>query len=227
MMILPSIPRSWHAQLGSETEQPYYRDLDAFLDRDARRYVLYPPRPEIFQALELTSYRAVKVVIVGQDPYPGEGQAHGLAFSVRPGVKPPASLRNIFTELHDDLGVSIPGHGCLTAWAAQGVLLLNAVLTVRHGLPNSHRGIGWEHFTNRVIRQVSAKRKRVVFVLWGAFARRKAPLIDASRHAIIDGVHPSPLSARHGFFGSRPFSRINTALAEAGRGPIDWRLPEL
>jgi uracil-DNA glycosylase len=166
----------------------------------------------------------VKALVLGQDPYPGAGQAHGLAFSVRPGTPIPGSLRNIFRELESDLGVPRPASGSLVPWARRGVLLLNAVLTVRAGAPNSHRGRGWEEVTDAVIRAVAARRRRVAFVLWGAYAQRKAPLIDAGRHAVIAAPHPSPLSARTGFFGSRPFSRVNDALREAGVGEIDWSL---
>ncbi|MGH7551878.1 MAG: uracil-DNA glycosylase, partial [Longimicrobiales bacterium] len=158
---------------------------------------------------------------------PGPGQAHGLAFSVRPGVPTPASLRNIYKELAADVAFRIPNHGNLELWAARGVLLLNAVLTVRAGMPNSHKGVGWETFTDEVIRQVSGKEDLVVFVLWGAYAQKKLPLIDVDRHAVVKGAHPSPLSARNGFVGSRPFSRINAALEKAGEEVIDWALPDL
>src|SRR5262249_43274246 len=166
----------------------------------------------------------VRVVILGQDPYHDEGQAHGLAFSVRPGVKPPPSLHNIFKELRDDLGCRVPNNGYLVPWAEQGVLLLNAVLTVRAHSPNSHKSQGWEKFTDAVIRQVSAKDDPVVFVLWGGNAQRKLPHIDADRHVVIQSAHPSPLSAKNGFFGSRPFSKINAALREAGKPEVDWQI---
>jgi uracil-DNA glycosylase len=186
---------------------------------------VYPPHDEVFAALHLTPFREVKAVILGQDPYHGRGQAHGLCFSVRHGVQPPPSLQNIFKELEADLGISPPDHGCLDAWARQGVLLLNASLTVRAGRAASHQGKGWETFTDEVLRAVNTKPERVVFILWGASARRKKALIDTSRHVIIESAHPSPLSASNGFFGSRPFSRANAALVEAGREPIDWALP--
>jgi uracil-DNA glycosylase len=165
------------------------------------------------------------VLLLGQDPYPTKGHAHGLAFSVQPGVRVPASLRNMYKELATDVGVVAPSHGSLVSWAEQGVLLLNAVLTVREGEPNSHRGRGWEIFTDEVIRKVNAKKTPVVFVLWGAYAQKKIPLIDTSRHKIVKAAHPSPLSAKNGFFKSRPFSQINAALEAAGRKPIDWQLP--
>ena len=225
--MLPPIPRSWQSVLRKEADAPAFRALDGFLQREAASHAILPPAPEVFSALKLTSYRRVNVLILGQDPYPTPGHAHGLAFSVRPGVKPPASLRNIFTELEADVGFRTPNNGYLAPWAAQGVLLLNAVLTVRAGEPNSHRGIGWEHFTDEVIRRVGARRSRVVFVLWGAYAQKKVPLIDGARHAIVTGAHPSPLSARRGFFGSRPFSRVNALLEEAGKRPVDWQLPDL
>jgi uracil-DNA glycosylase len=225
--MLPPIPRSWQAVLRSEVASPAFRALDRSLQRDATTHAILPPAREIFAALKLTPYRRVNVLILGQDPYPTPGHAHGLAFSVRPGVKPPASLRNIFTELEADVGFRTPSNGYLAPWAEQGVLLLNAVLTVRAGEPNSHRGIGWERFTDEIIRRVAARRSRVVFVLWGAYAQKKAPLIDGARHAMVTGAHPSPLSARRGFFGSRPFSRINALLEEAGKRPVEWQLPEL
>jgi len=222
--MLPPIPRGWHAALRNEVDAPWFAALDARLDADARKHTIFPQRDEIFQALEVTSLRATRVLILGQDPYANPGQAHGLAFSVRPGVTPPPSLRNMFRELHDDLGVPKPDTGYLLPWARQGVLLVNAVLTVREGQPGSHAGWGWEHFTDAVIRRVAAKKKRVVFVLWGNHARKKVPLIESDEHVVITGAHPSPLSAKRGFFGSRPFSRINAALEESGQKPIDWAL---
>jgi uracil-DNA glycosylase len=175
----------------------------------------------------LTPYEKVSVLILGQDPYHEVGQAHGLCFSVRSDVAIPPSLQNIYKELHDDLGCAIPNNGYLTPWAEQGVLLLNAVLTVRAHQANSHQGKGWEYFTDAVIRAVNDKPDRVVFVLWGAYARKKKPLIDTSRHVIIESAHPSPLSAANGFFGSRPFSKINAALREAGKPEIDWQIPDV
>lgn len=220
---LPPIPRGW-AVLAAERQRPYFRTLEAYIVDEYAREVVYPPRAEVFNALALTSFRDVRVVLLGQDPYHGPGQAHGLAFSVRPGVTPPPSLRNLFKELRDDLGVPVPDHGHLDAWARRGVLLLNTVLTVREGEPGSHAGKGWERFTDRVIERVNAKRGRAVFLLLGAHAQRKAQMVDTRRHVVLEAPHPSPLSAKRGFFGSRIFSRTNAALAEAGRGEIDWRL---
>lgn len=214
----------WNPVLGAELAKPYWADLQRFVAEERARHAVYPPKEDVFAALHLTPYAATKVLILGQDPYHGPGQAHGLCFSVRPGVALPPSLVNIFTELHDDLGVTSPGHGCLTAWAESGVLLLNAVLTVRAHAAGSHAGKGWERFTDEIITTVNSKDERVVFILWGAYARKKKPLIDLGRHVVIESAHPSPLSARNGFFGSRPFSRANAALVEAGREPVDWRL---
>jgi uracil-DNA glycosylase len=184
---------------------------------------VYPPADEVFAALHLTPFADTRVMILGQDPYHGPKQAHGLCFSVRRGVPKPPSLLNIFKELRDDLGIEMPDHGSLEAWARQGVLLLNATLTVRGGQAASHQGKGWEVFTDEVLAAVNAKPERVVFILWGASARRKKSLIDTSRHVVIESAHPSPLSAHNGFFGSKPFSRANAALVAAGRDPIDWQ----
>jgi uracil-DNA glycosylase len=181
----------------------------------------------MFSALRLTPYENVNVLLLGQDPYHDDNQAHGLCFSVRPGIKPPPSLINIFKELRDDIGFRIPNNGYLVPWAKQGILLLNAVLTVRAHSPNSHKNHGWETFTDAIIRAVSAKESPVVFVLWGGYAQKKRNLIDISRHTIIQSVHPSPLSARNGFFGSKPFSAINKALREANKPEINWQLPDL
>lgn len=212
--------------LRSELDAPYWAELQTFVTNERAHHTVYPPADEVFAALHLTPYAETKVLILGQDPYHGPGQAHGLCFSVRRGVAIPPSLRNIYAELQADVGTEPPSHGNLEAWAEQGVLLLNTTLTVRAGEAASHHGHGWETFTDHVIRAVSDKHERVVFILWGANARRKKPLIDLSRHAVIESAHPSPLSAHNGFFGSRPFSRTNTLLLEAGRDPIDWRLPE-
>ncbi|HEY4332335.1 MAG TPA: uracil-DNA glycosylase, partial [Ilumatobacteraceae bacterium] len=195
--------------------------------RDERaKFTVYPPHEEVFAAIHLTSYADSRVMILGQDPYHGPRQAHGLCFSVRRGVAVPPSLANIYRELNTDLGIPAPEHGNLEHWARQGVLLLNTTLTVRAGQAASHQGKGWETFTDQVIRVVSAKQERVVFVLWGASARRKKALVDLSRHVVIESAHPSPLSAHNGFFGSRPFSKANEALLAGGRQPIDWRLPD-
>ena len=215
----------WNPILRGELAKPYWADLQAFVQAERSRATVYPPAEQVFSALHLTSYAETRVLILGQDPYHGPNQAHGLCFSVTEGVDVPPSLANIFRELEDDLGVERPGHGNLEHWARQGVLLLNAVLTVRAHAAGSHAGHGWETFTDEVIRAVNAKAERVVFILWGAYARKKKPLIDLTRHAVIESAHPSPLSARNGFFGSKPFSRANAALIEAGRTPIDWSLP--
>lgn len=225
-MKLP-LPESWQAVVGDETEKPYFLALRDFVEEERRTHTVYPPEDEVFTALELTPFERVGVVILGQDPYHGPGQAHGLAFSVCPGVRPPPSLKNIFRELHDDLGCRVPNNGYLAPWAEQGVLLLNTVLTVREGEPNSHRGKGWEKFTDAVIRRVGHREDPVVFVLWGGNAAKKTGLIDPARHTIVKSAHPSPLSASRGFFGSRPFSKINAALRKAGRPEIDWQIPDL
>lgn len=214
----------WNPVLKAQLQQPYWAELQRFVAEERALGPVYPAPDEVFAALHMTPYDAVKVLILGQDPYHGAGQAHGLCFSVRAGVRPPPSLQNVFQELRDDLGIEPPGHGCLDAWAEQGVLLLNATLTVRASEAASHQGKGWERFTDAVIQAVNEKRERVVFVLWGASARKKKVLVDTSRHVVIESAHPSPLSARNGFFGSRPFSRANAALVEAGRDPVDWRL---
>jgi uracil-DNA glycosylase len=217
----------WAPQLEAEFEQPYYRELRNFLKAEYRTQTIYPDMHDIYNALHLTPFDKVKAVILGQDPYHGPGQAHGLSFSVKPGVDVPPSLQNMYKELQDDLGCPIPNHGHLVHWAEQGVLLLNAVLTVRAGQPNSHRGKGWERFTDSVIEKLNKRERPVVFLLWGTNAQEKARLIDANRHHIIRSPHPSPLSAHRGFFGSRPFSRTNAFLRSIGSAEIDWRLPPL
>ena len=220
-------PTTWREVLAGEREKPYFLALQAFVAQERRTYTVFPPEPDVFNALKYTEYGNVNVVILGQDPYHDDNQAHGLAFSVRPGVTTPPSLYNIFKELRDDLGCRVPNNGYLVPWAEQGVLLLNTVLTVRAHQANSHRGQGWETFTDTVIRAVSNRRDPVVFVLWGAPARKKTALIDTTRHTIVQSAHPSPLSAANGFFGSRPFSAINSALERAGKPAIDWQLPNL
>lgn len=215
----------WNPLLRSEFDEPYWHELQRFVADERRNGPVFPPADDVFTALHLTPYADVKVVILGQDPYHGAGQAHGLCFSVRRGVTIPPSLRNVYQELRDDLGVPTPSHGNLEHWARQGVLLLNTTLTVRSGQAASHQGKGWERFTDRVISTVNDKTERVVFLLWGAPSRKKKSLVDTSRHTVIESAHPSPLSAHNGFFGSRPFSRANEALSEAGREPVDWRLP--
>ena len=218
---------TWRPVLIAETEKPYWKPLQQFVKEERKKYTVFPQDKEVFAALHLTPYEKVSVLILGQDPYHEMGQAHGLCFSVRSDVAIPPSLQNIYTELHDDLGCRVPNNGCLTPWAEQGVLLLNAVLTVRAHQANSHQGKGWENFTDAIIRSANDKPDRVVFVLWGAYARKKAPLINTARHVVIQSAHPSPLSAASGFFGSRPFSKINAALREAGRPEIDWQIPDV
>ncbi|MAT07089.1 MAG: uracil-DNA glycosylase [Acidimicrobiaceae bacterium] len=214
----------WNPLLRAEFDQPYWAELQRFVAEERARHTVYPPHDEVFAALHLTTYADTKVMILGQDPYHGPGQAHGLCFSVRRDVRVPPSLANIHRELHADVGVPVPDHGNLEAWAAQGVLLLNATLTVRAGQAGSHQQHGWETFTDQVIRTVDAKPDHVVFILWGGYARRKKTLIDASRHTIIESPHPSPLSAHQGFFGTKPFSRANDALIAHGQTPVDWSL---
>ena len=216
---------SWLAQLEDAFAAPYMAQLKTFLVEEKRRHRVFPPGAEIFKAFDSTPFSSVRVVILGQDPYHGAGQAHGLCFSVKPPTPPPPSLRNIFKELHQDLGVPIPSHGDLSHWAAQGVLLLNTVLTVRAHQANSHRNQGWERFTDTVISRLNAGREGLVFVLWGSAAGKKAAMIDPTRHRILRSVHPSPLSAHRGFFGCRHFSSINAHLRERGETEIDWSLP--
>ncbi|MEY3133273.1 MAG: uracil-DNA glycosylase [Actinomycetota bacterium] len=213
----------WNPLLRGEFEKPYWKQLQAFVDNERRRHTVYPSREDVFASLRTTSYADVKVLVLGQDPYHGPGQAHGLCFSVQRDVEPPPSLVNIFKELRDDIGISIPTHGNLEAWARRGVLLLNTTLTVRAGQAASHQGKGWETFTDQVIRVVNEK-PFVVFVLWGAHARKKKVLIDTQRHVVVESAHPSPLSAHNGFFGSRPFSKVNEALRNARLEEIDWSL---
>ena len=221
------IPDSWLPALGDEQEKPYYKELYRFVGEERRKYKVYPPGKDVFNALNYTPYERVRVVIIGQDPYHEENQAHGLAFSVRPGVTPPPSLVNIFKELQADVQFRIPNNGYLVPWAEQGVLLLNAALTVRAHQANSHHGKGWEQFTDAVLQAINAKEQRVVFLLWGSFAQRKAEGIDPARHTIFKAPHPSPLSASRGFFGCRHFSKTNHVLQSQGLPPIDWQLPDL
>ncbi|MEQ1630210.1 MAG: uracil-DNA glycosylase [Gallionella sp.] len=218
---------TWRPILIEETRKLYFQDLQRFVAEQRAQVTVFPPEDEVFAALHLTPIEQVKVLILGQDPYHDDGQAHGLCFSVRPGVAIPPSLLNIFKELSSDLGCTMPNNGYLTPWAKQGVLLLNTALTVQAHQANSHQGKGWETFTDAVIAAVNAKSDPVVFVLWGANARKKLALIDTSRHIVIESPHPSPLSAHRGFFGSRPFSRINAALLAAGKAEIDWQIPDL
>jgi len=214
----------WGPLLQEELDKPYYRDLRKRLAEEYRSQRVYPDMHHIYQALHWTSYEDAKVVILGQDPYHGPGQAHGLSFSVQHGVRQPPSLQNIFKELRDDLGCDIPDHGCLEHWAKQGVLLLNAVLTVRESQPNSHKGLGWEKLTDRIIAVLGERERPLVFILWGRHAQQKASFIDRNRHLVLASAHPSPLSAYNGFFGSRPFSRANDFLRSAGQEAIDWQI---
>jgi uracil-DNA glycosylase len=226
--MLPPIPPGWPSLLKEETRKPYYRALDAFLEKErADGHTVLPARKDIFYALASTSYDQVRVLLVGQDPYPTPGHAHGLCFSVQPAVRPlPFSLRNIFRELQDDVGCRIPHSGYLVPWARQGVLMLNTVLTVRAHKANSHHGRGWERFTDRLIELVAAKPTRVVFVLWGREAQKKRILITQPHHTVVACAHPSPLSARK-FFGCRCFSHINRELADEGMAPINWQIPDV
>ena len=219
---------SWLTPLQGEFDSPYMTALKQFLvaEKQAGKHI-FPPGGEWFHALDATPLDDVRVVILGQDPYHGPGQAHGLCFSVRPGVRIPPSLVNIYKELKADLGIDPPGHGNLESWAKQGVLLLNAVLTVEAHRAASHQGKGWERFTDAVIRLVNDRDRPAVFILWGAYAQRKAAFVDHSKHCIIKSPHPSPLSAHNGFFGSKPFSKANAFLQDKGLEPIDWRLPEI
>jgi uracil-DNA glycosylase len=222
------VPKTdWNPVLGQEFSKPYWNELQTFVHQERNAHEIFPPHDEVFAALHLTPYAQVKVLILGQDPYHGPGQAHGLCFSVRPPVPPPPSLKNIFTEMESDLGVTAPDHGSLVHWATQGVLLLNTTLTVRAHQAGSHQKRGWETFTDQVIRSVNDKTDTVVFILWGSHARKKRALIDTDRHTVLEAPHPSPLSAHRGFFGSKPFSHTNKALEAAGREPIDWALPPL
>jgi uracil-DNA glycosylase len=221
------IPESWLPSLEAETAKPYYQQLYQFIGAERHKYKVYPAGQDVFNALRYTPYERVRVVIIGQDPYHDENQAHGLAFSVRPGVAAPPSLQNIFKELQTDVEFRTPNNGCLIPWAEQGVLLLNAVLTVRAHQANSHQGKGWEQFTDAVLHAVNARPERVIFLLWGSYAQRKAEWIDTGRHLVLKAPHPSPLSASRGFFGCKHFSKTNAALAAAGQAPIDWQLPNL
>lgn len=220
----PVIEEGWKTVLMDQFQSPYFRELKDFLLEEKKHYTLYPPGPLIFNAFQRTPFEQVKVVILGQDPYHGRGQAHGLCFSVPRGIPQPPSLVNIFKELQSDLGLPLPEHGNLENWANQGVLLINATLTVRDGQAGSHQKRGWETFTNRVIELVSQEKSGVVFLLWGRFAQAKESLIDGNKHLILKAAHPSPLSAYNGFFGCRHFSRTNDYLVKNGKQGIDWTL---
>ncbi|NLJ40535.1 MAG: uracil-DNA glycosylase [Clostridiales bacterium] len=221
------LKNDWHELLGDEFEKEYYLDLRQFLISEYKTKTIYPDMHDIFNALHYTQYRDVKAVILGQDPYHGPNQAHGLSFSVKPGVPAPPSLQNIFKELNSDMGCYIPDNGYLKKWADNGVMLLNTVLTVRGGQANSHKGKGWEQFTDRVIELLNQREDPVVFILWGRNAQSKESLITESQHYIIKSVHPSPLSAHRGFFGSKPFSKTNDFLSSIGKDPIDWQIENI
>ena len=217
----------WAEFLNPELKKPYYLELRKFLVDEYKTRQIFPDMYDIFNALHYTSYHDTKVVILGQDPYHGDGQAHGLSFSVKPGVKAPPSLVNIFKELKEDLGCEIPNNGCLKPCTQQGVLLLNTVLTVRAHQANSHRNMGWEKFTDRIIEILNEREKPIAFILWGAPARKKKKMITNPKHFIVESAHPSPLSAFNGFFGSRPFSKVNAFLEAVGEKPINWQIPNL
>jgi uracil-DNA glycosylase len=221
-----TFPADWRKVLATELRQEYFRELKDFVDQEREENTVYPPESDVFNAFKATPYEVVKVLLLGQDPYHGRGQAHGMCFSVRPGVKPPPSLVNMLRELHNDLGCRIPNNGYLAPWAAQSVMLLNAVLTVRAGEPASHANRGWERFTDAVIRALNLRPRPMVFALWGGYAQKKKALIDAPPHRIVTAAHPSPLSAKK-FLGSRPYSKINRALKELGEVPINWQLPDI
>ncbi len=214
----------WQERLQDELEKSYYLALRAFLRKEYSEQMIYPPMHDVYNALHYTAFADVKVVILGQDPYHGPGQAHGLSFSVQPGVKQPPSLRNIFKELESDIGCGVPNHGYLKDWADQGILLLNTTLTVRKGAAASHFNQGWETFTDQVIMRLNQKEEPIVYILWGRHAQSKVKLIDRAKHKIIQSAHPSPLSAHNGFFGSKPFSKTNELLVEIGQTPINWEI---
>jgi len=222
---MKSLPSSWQAYLGEELEKDYMHELCAFLASEKQAgKILYPPMPQVFNAFELTPFDQVKVVVLGQDPYHGSGQAHGLCFSVQKGVRPPPSLKNIFKEINAELGIEFAANGCLTSWAEQGVLLLNSVLTVEQNNAGSHQGKGWESFTDRVITVLNEQHEGLVFLLWGKYAQDKAAVIDRTRHLVLTSPHPSPFSARRGFLGNGHFVEANDYLQIQGKTPIDWRL---
>ncbi len=217
----------WDEVLHEEINKPYFNDLRYTLAKEYKLHQVYPSKENLFSALKLTSFSGTKAVILGQDPYHGPGQAHGLSFSVMPGVRVPPSLKNIYKELQSDLDLSIPDHGYLIPWAEEGVLLLNNVLTVRQGQPQSHQGIGWEQFTDAVIAALNEREEPIVFILWGSHAQKKGEFINESKHLVIKSSHPSPFAAHRGFFGSRPFSRTNEFLLSKQQQPINWELQNL
>jgi uracil-DNA glycosylase len=226
-MEIISISNSWQKILAEEFEKPYFQKLQDFLTEERETQTIFPTEGDVFSAFKLTPYENVNVLVLGQDPYHDDNQAHGLCFSVKPGIKIPPSLLNIYKELQTDVEFKIPKHGYLVSWAEQGIMMLNAVLTVKAHTPNSHKDKGWETFTDAVISKVNQKTDPVVFVLWGAYAQKKLKLIDTVRHTVIQSAHPSPLSARNGFFGSKPFSAINAALHSAGKPAINWQIPDI
>lgn len=223
---MSGISGEWYEALKEEFKKPYYRQLFDTVNKEYKTNKIFPPAEDLFNAFHYTPLSEVKVVILGQDPYHNYGQAHGLCFSVKKGVDVPPSLVNIYKELHDDLGCTIPSHGCLTKWAKQGVLMLNTVLTVRAHQANSHKGIGWEQFTDAAIQVLNEQNRPIVFILWGSNARSKKPMLNNPQHLILEAPHPSPLSSYRGFFGSRPFSKTNQFLKDNGCTPIDWQIEE-
>ena len=223
-MVDPKIEAGWKEALWDEFQKEYFKKLRTELVEEYKHYTIFPKKSNIFAAFDSTPFQEVKAVILGQDPYHGPGQAHGLSFSVMKGVTQPPSLKNIFKELQDDLGFSIPIHGNLSSWAKEGVLLLNTCLTVRQGQANSHKDIGWQHFTDAAIHILSRERKDLVFLLWGNQARKKLTLIDTQKHCVLESVHPSPFAARNGFFGCKHFSKTNDFLISKGKTPINWEI---
>ncbi|MDP3278842.1 MAG: uracil-DNA glycosylase [Deltaproteobacteria bacterium] len=218
------LPDDWQKILGAELDKPYFRALETFVSEEREKTQVFPPESEVFSAFEHTPFEQVRVLLLGQDPYHDDDQAHGLCFSVKPGIRKPPSLHNMLTELESDLAIPKAKTGYLVPWAKQGMLMINAVLTVQAHKPNSHKDKGWETFTDAVISAVNSKSDPVLFVLWGGYAKKKSKLIDKKKHTILESAHPSPLSAHAGFFGSKPYSKINAFLEKTGRAPIDWRL---
>lgn len=222
----PDLPPDWQLALSAEFEKDYFKNLMDFVAKERQSGEVFPPEGEVFSAFKYSPFLETKVVLIGQDPYHDVGQAHGLCFSVKPGVATPPSLVNMYKELKSDLGCTIPNNGYLVPWAKQGMLMLNAVMTVRAHSPNSHKDHGWEQFTDAAIKAISAREKPAVFLLWGNYAKKKAKLVDTKRHVVIEGAHPSPLSVKL-FMGSKPFSKVNAALTQLGHTPIDWQIPNL
>jgi len=227
MNLREMMPGPWRDVLSAEFDKPYIAELESFLEAQYASETVYPPKEEIFSAFSLTPFDQVKVLVIGQDPYHGPGEAHGLSFSVKPGIRVPPSLRNIYKELVTDVGFTKPNNGYLVPWAQQGVMMLNAVLTVRHKSANSHQKKGWEKLTTAAVKALGQRDQSLVVVLWGGKAKKNARHINTDRHHVVMSAHPSPLSARYGFFGSKPFSQINEKLEEWGQQPIDWQIPNL